>query len=102
MDSYEKSSSVRFSFCLNEKFGKAVTLVKKKHSDELKVSKGKNSKGNFDDKLEFVDSWRMTETPPPPPPPKKKKNLLLQRYGYFINIIFFVFVFKLSFVITGF
>lgn len=38
-DSYEKSSSE--AFCLSEKFGKTVTLVKKSPLDELKVSKAK-------------------------------------------------------------
>ena len=48
-----------------------MTLVKQiVHSDELKVSKAKNSKGKFGDELEFVDSWGMTE---PPPPPLQKK-----------------------------
>lgn len=47
-----------------------MTLVKQiVHSDELKVSKAKNSKGKFGDELEFVDSWGMTE----PPPPLQKK-----------------------------
>ena len=74
-DSYEKSSSE--AFCLSEKFGKTVTLVKKSPLDELKVSKAKK----FILKGSLMINWNLRTVGGWLSPTEKK--LLLGRYGYF-------------------
>lgn len=91
IDFCEKLSSE--VFCLSEKFGKIVILVKKSLLDELKVLKVKKFilKGSLmiNWNLRIVGGWLSFI----------EKNFCREDMGIFI---FFVLVFKLSFVIIGF